>query len=129
MAQINVSGDAIQIKTSLTEEEFDMIEHYAPESLKLVDDNGNEYFGITRGDAHYSKYGISFCNTDSEGRLFMTANNPVNDHSDPEKEKKQISKILAQTINNLQTVEDQIEAKKPEIVALEQNADRVITMN
>jgi len=129
MAQINVTGDMIQIKTKLTEEEFKLVEYYAPDVLKLKDEKGDEYFGINRGDAHASKYGISFCNTDSEGRLFMTTENPVHDHSDPEKEKQYISREFAQVINNLQVIEKQVDEKKPEIAALEQNAERAIRMD
>ena len=126
MAQINVTGDMIQIKTKLTEEEFELVNYYKPEALKIVDDKGNEIFGITRGDAHVSKYGISFCNTDAEGRLFMTTTNPVSDHSDVEKERKEINREFAQMINNLQIIETQVAYEKPNIIALEQNADKVI---
>lgn len=129
MAEINVTGDMIQIKTSLTEKEFDLVQYYKPEVLKLVDEQGNELFGITKGNAHASKYGISFCNTDSEGKLFMTTENPVHDHSDPVEERKLISREFAQTINNLQMIETQVANEKPNIRALEQNANRVIHMN
>ena len=128
MAQINVTGDTIQIKTSLTAEDFDLVKYYNPDALKLKDEKGNEVFGITTGDAHVSKYGIALCNTDSEGRLFMTTNNPVNDHDDPEEEKKIISKEFAQVINHLQIIEELVQNMKPEIQALEQNANRAIRM-
>lgn len=129
MAKINVTGDAIQIKSSLTRANYDTIRHYKPEALKLIDEKGNEIFGITMGDAHVSKYGVSFCNTDSEDKLFMTTENPVNEHSDPELEKKLISRKFAQVINNLEAVETQIETEMPNIRALEQNAERAITIN
>lgn len=129
MAQINVYGDMIQIRSSLTKEDYELVKYYKPEALKIVDENGNEIFGITTGCAHVSKYGISFCNTDEKGRLFMTTNNPVSDHSNPEVERKMISKEYAQTINNLQFIETQIANEKPNIIELEQNANRAIRMN
>ena len=128
MAQLNVTGDMIQIKTSLTEEEFDLVQYYKPETLKLVDEKGEEYFGITRGDAHVSKYGISFCNTDANGKLFMTTENPVHDHSNIAEERNLISREFAQTINNLQIIETQVANEKPNIRALEQNANRAINI-
>ena len=126
MAKINVTGDVVQIRTNITESEFDVIEHYSPETLKIVDDKGNELFGITRGNAHASKYGISFCNADSEGRMFMTTENPVHDHSDPVRERKLIAKEFAQLINNLQIIETQVANEKPNIQALVQNAHNII---
>ena len=128
MAQINVTGDMIQIKTNITESEYEVISHYSPETLKIVDEKGNDVFSIAMGAAHYSKYGVTFCNSDAEGKLFMTANNPVTDHSDPAKERKLIAKELAQTINNLRIIEAQVEAEKPKIAELVQNANEVIHM-
>ena len=128
MAQINVTGDMLQIRTSLTKEAYEVVKYFKPEALKLVDDKGNELFGITVGDAHVSKYGISFCNTDSEGRLFMTTANPVTDHSDPAAERNVISKEFAQVINNLQIIETQIANEQPNIRALVQNAHRAINI-
>ena len=128
MAQINVVGDIIQIKTGITESEFDVISHYSPEVLKILDDKGNEVFGITRGPSHYSKYGISFCSTDPNGKMFMSTTNPVIDHSDPAKERRLIAKEFAQLINNLQIIETQIANEKPNITALVQNANNAINI-
>lgn len=128
MAQINVMGDMIQVKTALTEEEFELTEKYCPEALKLRDEEGNEYFGISRGDAHISKYGVSFCSKDAENKLFMTTNNPVEDHSDPTEEKKKIARHFAQVINGLNLVEGQIREKKETIAAMEALANNSIYM-
>lgn len=129
MAKLNVMGDFIQIRSSLTEEEIKVVQYYKPEVLKLKDEKDNEIFGVTicNGDPHASKYGITFCNKDSNGRMFVTVENPVNDHSDPAQERKEISKLFAQLINNLQIVETQVANAKPEITALVQNANEAIT--
>lgn len=119
MAKVKVLGDMMQIKSDLTGAEFDRIESFAPEMLKLVDDEGNEVFGISRGNAFYSKYGVCFCSEDAEGKLFMSTNNPVVDHTDAEKEKEEIVKTLAPILSKLNAVEKQIKNAGEILTAIE----------
>ena len=128
MATLKVLGDVIQIKTELTEKDYKKISNYAPEALKVKDDKDNELFGISMGDAHWSKYGIAFCSTDADGKLFMTTPNPVQDHSDPKEEKEAIKELFAQTIFNLEIVEANFDKIKTELAAIEQNAAASIEM-
>lgn len=129
MAKLKVLGDMIQIKTSLTESDFKKIKNYAPESLKVKDEDGNEVFGVSIGDAHWSKYGVAFCSKDAQGKLFTTINNPVTDHSDPEAEKAVLKEKFAQTVFYLEMIEENFEKIKAELLAMEQNADRSIVMD
>lgn len=119
MAKVKVLGDMMQIKSDLTGAEFDRIESFAPEMLKLVDDEGNEVFGISRGNAFYSKYGVCFCSEDAEGKLFMSTDNPVRDHSNAEKEKEEIVKTLAPILSKLNAVEKQIKNAGEILTAIE----------
>lgn len=119
MAKVKVLGDMMQIKSDLTGAEFDRIESFAPEMLKLTDDEGNEVFGISRGHAFYSKYGVCFCSEDAEGKLFMSTNNPVVDHTDAEKEKEEIVKTLAPILSKLNAVEKQIKNAGEILTAIE----------
>lgn len=119
MAKVKVLGDMMQIKSDLTGAEFDRIESFAPEMLKLTDDEGNEVFGISRGHAFYSKYGVCFCSEDAEGKLFMSTNNPVVDHTDAEKEKEEIVKTLAPVLSKLNAVEKQIKNAGEILTAIE----------
>lgn len=119
MAKVKVLGDMMQIKSDITGKTFDKVEKFAPEMLKLVDDAGNEVFGITRGDAFYSKYGICFCSEDAEGKLFMSTNNPVTNHGDAEKEKDEVVEKLAPIINKLNAIEKQILAAEEMLTAIE----------
>lgn len=106
MAKIKVLGDTIQITSELTEEQFDRVKSYAPEALVMKDaESGDEIFGITRGNAFYSKYGVCFCSVDNEGHLFMTTNNPTQDHSNREEEKELIIKEFAPVIAKLNELE------------------------
>lgn len=129
MAKIKVIGDVVQIKSDLTEDDFKKISNYAPEALKILDDKGNEVFGISMGDAHWSKYGVAFCNTDSNGKLFMTTNNPVTDHKDPSAEKELITEIFAQVLFHLGVIEQNFQTLKTELTAIEQEAARSITLD
>lgn len=128
MAKLKVLGDMIQIKIELTESDFNKVKNYAPDALKVKNDNGDEVFGISMGDAHWSKYGVAFCNTDSDGKLFMTTNNPVVEHSDPAEELKVIKEKFAQTIFFLEMIEKSFDSIKTELNAMEQNAERSIEM-
>lgn len=128
MAKLKVLGDMIQIKIDLTESDFKKVKNYAPDALKIKNDDGDEVFGISMGDAHWSKYGVAFCNTDSDGKLFMTTNNPVVEHSDPAEELKIIKEKFAQTIFFLEMIEKNFDSIKTELNAMEQNAERSIEM-
>lgn len=128
MAKLKVLGDMIQIKIDLTESDYNKVKNYAPDALKVKDEEGNEVFGISMGDAHWSKYGVAFCNTDADGKLFMTTTNPVHDHDDPAEEKKQIKEEFAQTIFFLEMIEKGFADVKTELAAIEQNAEESIEM-
>lgn len=129
MAKLRVLGDTIQIESDLTEVDFKKVQNYAPEALKLKDEQGNEVFGISLGDAHWSKYGIAFCNTNADGKLFMTTNNPVTQHDDPAAEKKAIKELFATVLFNLESIEKYFGQIKTELDAIEQEAERNIEMN
>lgn len=128
MATLKVLGDTIQIKIELTEADFNKVKNYAPDALKVKNDDGDEVFGISMGANHWSKYGVAFSNTDSAGRLFATVPNPVENHSDPEAEKAQIKEAFAQTLFFLGLVEQNFAAVKAEVTAMEQEAERSIVM-
>lgn len=119
MAKMKVMGDTIQLTTDLTREELERVKNYAPEALKLFDNEGNEVFGVEIGNASYSKYGICFCNETAEGKMFMTTNNPVIDHSDPAKEREKLVRYFAPVISKLQTVEANVNAAKEALDAVE----------
>jgi hypothetical protein len=119
MAKVTIMGDAVQIKSALTKSEFDRVKAFAPEALKLFDTEGNEVFGISMGNANYSKYGICFCAEDAEGKIFMTMNNPVIDHNDAEKERTEIIKYFAPAISKLEAVEANVTAAKDSLEKME----------
>ena len=129
MAKLKVLGDMIQIKIDLTESDYKKVTNYAPDALKVKDEEGNEIFGISMGDAHWSRYGVAFCNTDSNGKLFMTTENPVTNHEDPVAEKNLIKEKFAQTIFFLELIEKHFAEIKTELTAMEQNAERSIQMD
>lgn len=130
MAKVRVMGDAIQMKSDLTKADLERVKTFAPDALKLFDEEGNEVFGVDMGDARFSKFGVCFSNTDSEGKLFMTSDSPVTDHSDPEKEKEEIIKYFAQILNKLDAVETNVNAAMEALINIEdsvRNSVEIIT--
>lgn len=127
MAKMKVMGDMIQLSTDLTKDELERVKNFAPEALKLFDNEGNEVFGVGIGDASYSKYGICFCSETAEGKMFMTTNNPVTDHSDPTKEREEIVRYFAPIINKLQAVEANVATVRESLDALEASVQDAVT--
>lgn len=108
MAKIRAMGDSVQLKSELTAKEIERVKTYCPEALKLKDEEGNEFFGIGLGDASVSRYGVTFANTDVDGKVFVTMENPITDHSDAEVEKAALTAYFAVSLDNLNKVEDNI---------------------
>ena len=109
MAKIKVMGDTVQICSSLTTEEIKKAKFYAPKALELRDENGEPYFAIGIGNAHYGKSGVMFSSTDHEGKAFMTTDNPVtNDHSNREAEQEILTRTFAAIVAKLKQVENQV---------------------
>lgn len=127
MAKMKVMGDMIQLSTDLTKDELERVKNFAPEALKLFDNEGNEVFGVGIGDASYSKYGICFCSETAEGKMFMTTNNPVTDHSDPAREREEIVRYFAPIINKLQAVEANVATVRESLDAMEASVQDAVT--
>ena len=127
MAKVTIIGDVIQIKSELTKNEVERVKAFAPAALKLVDEDKNEIFGIDVGMPSYSQYGICFCSEDENGKLFMSTNNPVVDHSDKEAERLEVTKYFAPIINKLQVVEANVSAAKEALEEMETSvADAIV---
>lgn len=127
MAKMKVMGDMIQLSTDLTREELERVKNFAPEALKLFDSEGNEVFGVGISDASYSKYGICFCSETAEGKMFMTTNNPIVDHSDPAKEREELTRYFAPLLHKLQAVETGVTAVKASLEDMEASVQDAIT--
>lgn len=129
MAQVNVTGDYIQVKTDITEEMFVRAEAYKPEALELRDEEGSPIFRVNMGDASQSKFGVSFCNTDADGKLFVTSENPCHDHSDPAVEKQIIKEAYAILISNLRKIEKQVANATSELTNIEEDVESAINFS
>lgn len=127
MAKLSIMGDTIQLTSDLTKEELERVENYVPEALKLFDNEGNEVFGVGFGNASFSKYGVCFCSETAEGKLFMTTNNPVLDHSDADKERKEIIRYFAPLLNKLQKVEENVASAREALDEVEAAVEDAVT--
>ena len=128
MAKLKIMGDVLQIKSELTAKEIERVEAFAPKALKLFDNEGNEVFGIAYPvNASWSKYGVCFCSKDDEGKVFMTTNNPVLEHDDPEKERTEVIKKFAPVLNKLEAIEAQVAAAKDALEEMEASVTDSVT--
>ena len=127
MATIKIMGDVIQIKSDLTEKDVLRVKSFAPDMLKLTDEDGNEVFGIDIGNPSYSKYGICFCSKDAEGKLFMTMNNPCLKHDDAERERKEVVECFAVSLNKLKAIEENVNSADSLLREMEAEADNAVT--
>lgn len=108
MAKIKVLGDIVQVIADIKGTDFQKLEKFNREALRILDKDNKPIFAISRGEAHISQYGITFCNVDYDGNLYMTTNNPCTDHSDKAKERAILKEEFAPILMQLQIVEDQV---------------------
>lgn len=108
MAKITLLGDALQIKSTITEKVLAKAQKYCPKTCKLIDEDGNELFAIGKGSASCSNHGILFPSADPEGRLFTTIMLHNLPHESYKSDKELIKDEFAITLYNLSKVEDQI---------------------
>lgn len=109
MAKIKVLGDAVQLISALKTEDIARVEMLDKGLLTLVDDEGNEVFKISLGSASVSKYGITFANTNPEGYAYVTSTNIVEDHTNPEEEKRTLARYYSPIISKLSILEEEVE--------------------
>lgn len=126
MAKVTIVGDVVQLKSDLTKEEITRVKAFAPEALKLFDEDKNEVFAIDIGNASYSKYGICFCSEDVDGKVFMTMDNPVLDHSDAEKEREEVVKYFAPVLHKLNVLEENIISAKETLEEMEASVNESV---
>lgn len=114
MAKIKILGDMFQIKSILTQEEIERAQRYAPDALKLKDEEGNETFAIGVSESpSLSKYGINFTYTDDEGKVYMTIGANGNCT------KEGVATAFAPVIRDLNKVEKAVAEVMEEVDALE----------
>ena len=108
MAKITLLGDALQIKSTITEKTLKKAQKYCPKACKLIDEDGNELFAIGKGNASCSNHGILFPSADPEGRLFTTIMLNNLPHESYAADRELIKDEFAITLHNLLKVETQI---------------------
>lgn len=128
MAKIKVLGDMIQVISNITEDEMKKIAVYKPEALQLRDENNEPVFAVETGPASLSKFGVSFCSTDFDGKLFLTIANPIEEHVDADEEKKQITEDFATFLRDMEKIERQVADAMTEANALEQRVSSSVEM-
>lgn len=123
MAKLTLLGDALQIKSSITEDILEKVKRFSPKTLKLIDENGNEIFAIDKGNASTSPHGILFPSADPEGRLFTTILCPDLEHKSYYDDKEAIKRNFSVMLYNLRKVEDQIRDALETVIMIERDVE------
>lgn len=72
MAKIKVLGNALTLTSELKSEEIKKAEKFCPEATTLYTEDKEPYFTVKTGEPSASRYGVSFNETNSEGKAYMT---------------------------------------------------------
>ena len=113
MANITAYGDTLTITSDITKEEYLKVERFAPEALKLKDEDGNEIFRVIYDPfaKSCSENGIVFHSVNTEGKLFFTTDNVVTGiHEDLDAERAMITDRYASILTKINAVESVIKA-------------------
>jgi hypothetical protein len=113
MAKVKILGNMFQLKSELKVSDIEKVEKYAPEALKIVDDNGNEVFGICMGSPSITKYGVSFDGEDEAGFAYLSA------ASNKELTKEAVVEEFAYSISMLNIIEKSIKDTMEHFTELE----------
>lgn len=105
MAKIKILGNAMTLTSNMKSEDIAKAEKFCPEALQLKDNNDDIYFIVKTGSPSASKFGVSFNETNSEGKAYMTICGVIRDVDT----KETIKEDFAEIILNLRAVEHQME--------------------
>ena len=71
--QIKIVGNAMVITSGISMEDLQKIYSYTPESLQMVDEEGNTTFAIAVGtNASFSNAGVVFNSSNNQGKAIAT---------------------------------------------------------
>ena len=111
MAKIKVLGNACTLISTLKSEDIKKATKYCPEAVTLVDEEKNPYFVVKMGEPSASKFGVSFNETNDEGKAYLTIVGIPRDAETKEIIKEDFGEMLF----NLNKIETKVEAALNEI--------------
>ena len=126
-AHIDISGASAVLVSDVTLEDWQKVEKYAPEALKIMDDDGDPLFKVQTGSAGGSatQYGVSFgSHTNEGGKATVT----VVLGESVEDKVKAVKDIMGKALLNLNEIEEVIPEIIKDINDKEAEIDRLIEL-
>jgi len=77
--KISIVGDVFVLTSSIKQKDFELIKRYNPESLRVVDDEGNDVFSVnySAGNGSISKFGITFGGATRDDKAYLTVTKAI----------------------------------------------------
>ena len=112
LVKVHLLGAAAVVVSTVKQEDWELAEKYAPEALKIMDENGEPVFKVMTGSGTGSinRYGVVWGNyPDEEGRATIT----ILLDEDVENRKEAVMEVAGSALMEL----TDLESRMPEILA------------
>ncbi len=126
-ARVIIIGAAAVLVSGVKLEDWKRVEKYAPETLKMTDDNGEPVFRVASSEygGTVNHFGVAWGTyTSDEGYATVTTLL----HNEVEDKKEAVTRIMGSALLNLREIEKQIPEILEQIVAKEKEIESCITV-
>ena len=126
-AKVYIVGAAAVLVSSVKLEDWKRVEKYAPETLKIVDDNGEPVFKVasSEGGGSVNHFGVAWGTyTSDEG--YATVTTLLDD--DIENKKEAVMDIMGSALLDLRDIEQEIPGILEDIAAKEKEIESCISI-
>ena len=124
-AHVDISGASAVLVSDVALEDWKRVEKYAPEMMKIVDEDGDAVFKVQTccGGGSVNEYGVCFgTHTNDGGKATVT----VLLSSDVEDKTQAVKDIMGSALLDLNTIEKEIPDMLKEIAEKEAEIDKLI---
>lgn len=101
------------LTSSLKKEEMELAKKYAPDALKIKDDDGNDVFAVGYTPAHSNicAKSVTFGDVDSAGNVFLVGDVPGDLAKDREKAGEYVADVVGVAMPHLKLLEERVPAE------------------
>ena len=124
-AHVEISGASAVLVSDISLEDWERVEKYEPDAMKLVDDDGDAVFKvkISKGGGSVNEYGVCFGSYTNEGGKATTT---VLLEEGIEDKKDAVKEIMGSALLDLNTIEKEIPEVLKDIEKKEAEIDKLI---
>ncbi len=126
-AHIDISGGSAVLVSDVSREDWERVEKYAPEMLKMIDDEGNAVFKVKIGcgGGSVNKYGVCFgSHTNEGGKATVTV---ILDY-EVEDKIAAVKDVMGSALLDLNEIEKELPTVLKDIADKEAEIDKLITL-